>query len=127
MLKKILIGLALLAIIGYGAYYYMSYYYGVKDYTTSSADFKINSAALKGEFVSNETAATKKYQDKAIEVSGVVTSAAGDTVSFDGVDFKFAAPVANIKAGDKLSIKGRLVGYDSLVESVQLDQCTIVK
>lgn len=127
MLKKILIGLVLLGAIGYGAYYYMSYYYGVKDYTTTTAEFTTNAAAIKGEFVANEANATKKYQDKAVVVSGVVTTVSGDAVSFDGVDCKFLAPDASIKVGDNIAVKGRVVGYDSLVESVQLDQCSISK
>ncbi len=127
MLKKIIIGILLLGVSLYGAYYYFSYHYGVKNYETTAVDFTTTSGGLKAEFVKNETAATQKYQSKAMIVNGIITSMEGTIISFDGVDCTFALAEKSLKIGDKVSLKGRLVGYDSLLEIVNLDQCSIVK
>jgi hypothetical protein len=130
MNKKILwglIGLVAILLIAYGAYNYMSYHYGVKDYTTMEADYKVTSDVLKQEFTANETTATQKYQNKAVEISGAIKENTGATISFEGVNFKMTTPDSTVKAGENVKIKGRVVGYDSLLEEVQVDQCTIVK
>ena len=127
MLKKIITAILLLGFSLFGAYYYFSYHYGVKNYETATADFTTTSEGLKAEFVKNETAATQKYQSKAMIVNGKITSIEGSTISFDGVDCIFTLAEKSLKIGDKVSLKGRLVGYDSLLEIVNLDQCSVVK
>lgn len=127
MVKKIIIGILILGVSLFGAYYYLSYHYGVKNYETATADFTTTSAGLKAEFVKNETAATQKFQSKAMIVNGTITNIEGSTISFDGVDCIFTTADKSLKIGDKVSLKGRLVGYDSLLEIVKIDQCSVVK
>lgn len=127
MKSKLLLGFIGLVLLVFGGYYYMSYYYGVKDYSTTPAEYTLTSDALKGEFVSNEMVATQKYQNKAVEVTGVVKSVSSTDVSIEGVSCKLASPDTSVQTGSGVKIKGRVVGYDSLLEEVQIDQCTVVK
>lgn len=126
-MKKIAFALLVLAILGIGGYYYMTHYYGVKDYSSTKAEYTLTSDALKSEFTANETAATTKYVNKAVLVSGNVTENTGTNINFAGVSCKLSAPDSSVKAGDQVKIQGRLVGYDSLLEEVQLDQCSVAK
>lgn len=126
-MKKIAIALFVLAILGIGGYYYMTHYYGVKDYSSTKAEYTLTSDALKSEFTANETAATTKYVNKAVLVSGNVTENTGTNINFEGVSCKLSTPDSSVKAGDQVKIQGRLVGYDSLLEEVQLDQCSVAK
>jgi hypothetical protein len=113
--------------IGIGAYYYMAHYYGVKDYSAAKAEYALTSEAAKSEFTANETAATTKYTNKAILILGKVTENTGATINFAGVSCKMTTPDNSVKVGDQVKIQGRLVGYDSLIEEVQLDQCAVAK
>jgi hypothetical protein len=125
-MKKI--GIALLVIIViFGGYYYMTRFYGVKNYNSSKADFTLTNNSIKNEFAANETAATAKYVNKAVLVTGSVTENTGACINFAGVSCKMSTPDNAVKVGNQVKIQGRLVGYDSLVEEVQLDQCSVVQ
>jgi len=126
-MKKIAIALLVLVLLITGGYYYMTHYYGVKDYSSADAEYTLTNDAVKSEFVANETSATTKYANKAILISGTVTENTGATINFAGVSCKMSAPDNSVKVGDNIKIKGRLVGYDSLIEEVQLDQCSVAK
>ena len=126
-MKKIAIALFVLVLLGLGGYYYMSRFYGVKDYSSAKAEYTVTSDGVKSEFAANETSATTKYTNKAVLISGTVTENAGSNINFAGVSCKMSAPDNDVKVGDQVKIQGRLVGYDSLLEEVQLDQCSVVK
>ncbi len=126
-MKKIILTILLLLILLAGGYYYMTHFYGVKNYATATADFTVTGDQLKNEFSANEATATKKYQNKTVVVSGTVNDVSADKIGLSGVACKITKPEAEVKAGDKVSIKGRLVGYDSLLEEVQMDECSVTK
>lgn len=126
-MKKVAIALLVLISIGMGAYYYMTHFYGVKDYGAAKAEYTLTSEVAKSEFTANETAATTKYTNKAILISGKVTENTGANINFAGVSCKMKTPDNSVKVGDQVKIQGRLVGYDSLIEEVQLDQCSVAK
>lgn len=126
-MKKVAITLLVLISLGMGAYYYMTHYYGVKDYSTAKAEYILTSETAKSEFAANETSATAKYTNKAVLISGTVTENTGANINFAGVSCKMTTPDNNVKVGDIVKIQGRLVGYDSLLEEVQLDQCSVAK
>lgn len=126
-MKKIAIVLLVLVFLITGGYYYMTHFYGVKDYGSANAEYTLTNDIVKSEFVANETAATKKYVNKAILISGTVTENTGTNINFAGVSCKMSSPENSVKVGDNVKIQGRLVGYDSLIEEVQLDQCSVAK
>ena len=137
MLKKVILGLLALALIGGGIGYYL-WNKPHQDIAASKADVALDATQLFNEFNTDETAATAKYLDKMIAVSGTVKSAETDAegttkVQFDtGSDFgvsceldKFAQhPRTTFEAGEKITLKGLCSGFSF---DVQLSRCVEIK
>lgn len=126
MKKKILTTLAVLAVIGTGMYFYL--YKGHRDIASESADFTVTVGQLQQQFSENPTKANKQYADKTIAVSGIVTSV--DAPSHSAViDEKLSVVFKemNVKLGaqQNISIKGRFVGYDDLLEEFKMDEASV--
>lgn len=121
--KIIKITLLLLLLIGIGSWYYI-FNCGARDLATENATFKITSVALCDEFKTNENLSNKKYLEKAVQVSGIVTSCSQNEVI---IDTHIICSLKNqgmvCKMGEEVIIKGRVVGYDDLMGEVKLDQC----
>ena len=79
-------------------------------------------------FTANVQGATKKYSDKAIAVSGIVTAVTDSIVTIDNtIICNFKSPDTTIKNEQAITVKGRLVGFDDLMGELKLDQCSINK
>ncbi|MCF8321232.1 MAG: hypothetical protein K9I35_08515 [Flavobacterium sp.] len=101
---------------------------GERDLATEEVEFSVSSKAIILEFASNVTTATKKYSDKAIVVSGKVTSVTDSIVTIDNLIIcNFKSPDKSISNEQSISVKGRLVGFDDLMGELKLDQCSINK
>jgi hypothetical protein len=128
-MKKIGIILVVVFMILVAGYLYL--FQGHREISTEKAKFKIDVVFLKNEFTTDAIKANKKYLDKTIQISGKVTSydANAKTIVLD--DIIFATFLTNnkndVKIGNTLTIKGRFVGYDDLLEQYKLDQITIVE
>lgn len=75
--------------------------------------------------------ANAKYLDKTIEISGKITNIDPQNKLIT-VDEKLSATLTNgvpsdLKPQKAIVLKGRVVGYDDLLEEIQMDQCTIKK
>jgi RecG-like helicase len=138
-IKKILLGIFLLAIAaaGYGFYLYNK---KPADVRTLTANYQLAAEALLADFNKDETAANIKYLDKVIAVSGKVTevklepSTGQATVILDTGDPMAAvtcsfyndevASVKKLKQGDEIVIKGNCTGK---LMDVVLNKCSIEK
>jgi hypothetical protein len=128
MNKKTLLGILLFAVIATSVYGYM--YKGHRDIDEERADYVVTIAVLKKEFMSNESLAYKKYQDKIIELTAKVSSidAESNGIVLDQkvfATFKDSLPL-EIASGKTLKIKGRFLGYDELLQEFKIDQSSIV-
>ncbi|RAR75635.1 OB-fold protein [Flavobacterium aciduliphilum] len=128
-LKKVIIAFLLLAIIGVVGFFaarYYAYHGGKRDVQSEEAAFTLKAKDFVAEFTANEASANKKYLEKPVAVSGAITSVNGKEVILDDVVVcNFTTPDATLKVGQTISIKGRAVGFDDLMGSVNLDQCSI--
>ncbi len=136
-MKKVILAILALALIGSGVGYYL-WNKPHQDIAASKTDVAIDAKQLFDEFNNDETAATAKYLDKMIAVSGTVksseTDAEGTTkVMFDtGSDFgvsceldKFAKhPRTDFKAGETVTLKGLCSGFNF---DVQISRCVEAK
>jgi hypothetical protein len=124
MKKKVII-ISVLLIAGYFGYKYL--YHDHRDIKNEKASSTISSVEIVKEFLSDETKANTKYLDKTVEISGKVASISEKEIVLDDKVFGILSEKQDVKVGDNLKLKGRLIGFDELLEQVKLDQCTIVK
>jgi hypothetical protein len=131
-LKIIIIVLSIIIVVGIVAFpsikNYVVYNFGKRDVKSEEAAFTIKTKDIVAEFTTNEVAANKKYLEKPIAISGVITSVNDKEVIIDEVAIcNFSTAEATLKAGQTVTIKGRVVGYDDLLGGLNLDQCSINK
>ena len=123
---KILGIIALVILVSFFSIRYYVYNAGRRDIQSEETAFAVSSEAIVTEFSSNATASNKKYLEKTIAVSGVITSIKGEEVILDNsVNCNFLTASKSLKKNQKLTIKGRVVGYDDLLGEVRLDQCNL--
>ena len=126
MLRKIvLFGIIItILIIGYN-YVYQDH----RDIAKEEAKFELNSKEIKNEFVSNVFTAEEKYLNRTIEVSGTISETnIVDITIDDNVFCQFSNNInSSVNLNSIITIKGRVIGYDDLLEQVKLDQCILIK
>lgn len=115
--------LVIISLVGLLSYNYIMHG-GERNLMTEKTDFTVTALNIIEDFTKSIEDSNKKYLDKAIEITGTVTSVSGKEVVLDNL------VICNLKAGDisikknqKLIIKGRVVGYDDLMGEIKLDQC----
>ncbi|UKM64692.1 hypothetical protein GSB9_01249 [Flavobacteriaceae bacterium GSB9] len=123
MKKWIVIIILLIAvIIGYN-YLYQDH----RDIASEAANYTVSSQNLKSEFETSPIQAEQKYLNKTIEVSGIVSEFnLNDLTLNDNIFCILKNPKQELKVGTSIKVKGRIIGYDDLLEQIKLDQCTII-
>ena len=115
-------------IISFFSIRYYVYNVGRRDIQSEETAFEVSSDAILNDFISNPTTSNKKYLEKTITVSGIITSVKGKEVILDNsVNCNLLTASKSIKKNQKVTIKGRVVGYDDLLGEVKLDQCNLSK
>lgn len=129
MKKKLLITIILIVGALVAVYFYA--YQDHRNIATAQADFSLTVSALQKEFADNDSIATVKYQNKVIQIQGEITTIDVQTKSIV-VDDKIYAQFdtnlpSELQAKKKVTIKGRFLAYDDLVEEFKMDQTTIIE
>lgn len=126
-MKKIILMVLFLLLLA-GGYFYV--YKEHRNIANEEVSFDIAVPALFLEYQSNESIANTKYLDKTIVVSGKVSSLNTENHSIVLDEKLFATFLdkipSTIKSNFEIKIKGRLIGYDSLLEEIKMDQCVIL-
>ncbi|WP_299112331.1 hypothetical protein [uncultured Winogradskyella sp.] len=119
----LLIILIITAIVGYN-YVYQDH----RDVESEVAEFSITSSEISLLFSKNATSAEQKFLNKTIEVSGLISDININDITIDDKVFcQFSNNIeTTLNKNDKTKIKGRVIGYDDLLEQVKLDQCIII-
>lgn len=127
--KKWIFIAAIVIAIGVLGYNYV--YQNHRDISAEEASFSIQVATLSEDFKADEGKANAKYLDKTISVSGIVTSVdreANVLVLDQVLSATFEEKIeASIQSNAPITIKGRFIGYDELLEEFKMDQVTIIK
>ncbi|WP_298758435.1 hypothetical protein [uncultured Psychroserpens sp.] len=125
MRKRIIILIILIIgiIIGYN-YIYQDH----RDIENEVAKYEITSEDITSSFSKNPTEAETKYLNTTIEVAGKISESDNTSITLDDKVFcQFTNNIQNaVKVDSKIKIKGRVIGYDDLLEQVKLDQCSIL-
>ena len=127
--KKIIL-IAFFIIFAITGVYWYAMHAGGRNIETEKADFTVTTSAISQEFSSNDAAATKKYLNKAISISGTITdiNVTENLVILDQTTIcQFLKVDALLQKGTKITIKGRFTGFDDLMGELKLDQCVILK
>lgn len=119
----LIIVLIITAVIGYN-YIHQDH----RDIENEKAVFTMSSAQINQLFSENSTTAEQKFLNKTIEVSGFITDINSNDITIDDKVFcQFSNNLeTSLNKNEKAKIKGRVIGYDDLLEQVKLDQCTII-
>jgi hypothetical protein len=123
---KILIGLIVIVALGYFGYNYIMTA-GARDIQTEKSEYTKTATDIFTEFSNNSEIATKKYLNKTVQVSGKVTTIGEDVITLDEKVSCQLQVSKSVAVGSQIIIKGRVTGYDDLLEELKLDLCLIVK
>ena len=122
-LLTVVIAIAIVAFFGYN--YIMTS--GSRDLKTEKSEFVVSATDIFEEFSSDSETATSKYLNKAVEISGKVSNSNGNVITLDDKVSCQLNVSEKVVLGSQVKIKGRVTGYDDLLEELRLDQCLIVK
>ena len=109
----------------------IGYNYVYKDHrniAAQKADFSLTSEALINEFSINPTEAEVIYLNKVVEISGVTSEINANELTLNNQVFCQLEELTDtpISISKHIKIKGRVIGYDDLLEQIKLDQCYII-
>lgn len=120
-MKKVLILLFIIGLIG-GGYAYYEYSRTIPKIEESEADFEMTADELFNAFESNETDALKKYEGKIIKLSGEIIEIKksekgsnitlnADNALFGGVNCSFDELNEELEEGNQIVLIGRCQGF----------------
>ena len=120
----ILVLIAIAAIVGYN-YIYQDH----RDIESETAEFSMPTSEIAKLFSEDAVTAEQKFLNKTVEVSGLVSEINTNDITIDDKVFcQFSDHIeTSLDKTNTIKIKGRVIGYDDLLEQVKLDQCTIIK
>ena len=133
-MKKLFVFLLLAGLVGGGIAYYL-YNKPHEDISTSTPDFVLFPSTLANAFDENEEEANTLYLDKIIELKGKVREIAedgsvksliletGNPITGVLCEFQDQEMIANIKAGDAVSVRGICSGK---LTDVVLVRCILI-
>lgn len=129
MKKKVFILVLIILVVGFGTYKYI--YQDHRDIASEEANFTTTVQDIFTSFIENDSLANAKYLDKTVAIRGKISNIDLENKIIT-VDEKLSARFTdklteNIKPQDSITLKGRLVGFDDLLEEIQMDQCTVVE
>ena len=100
---------------------------GSRDLQSEATFSALSSKEIIAQFTKNADVSSKKYTNKAIEISGVASDVSKNQIVLDGSIVCECLEKPNTKIGEKMVIKGRFVGFDDLMNELKLDQCQSIK
>lgn len=129
MKKKqiILSAIVLIAIVGALLVYNFVINPEHRDIASEKATVTISATDIHNQFSTNEAEALNKYLDKVIAVSGTISEIETNAIVLEDKIQVGLLPEENtaIKSNTSITVKGRCVGYDELLEMVKIDQATL--
>jgi hypothetical protein len=109
-----------------------------RDIQREAADFQLSAEEMVSEFMIDEVAAHRKFNDKVILISGKVNQVIDRREDFSIILVEGSGGLINceinesyddlmdkIELGATAHIKGLYIGYNDLLNEIQLKQCSI--
>ncbi|WP_430412357.1 hypothetical protein [Kordia sp.] len=125
--SKILLGLVLVIAIGG----YVAYSYAYKPHT-AIADMEVAFTGSATDFLEKikDNPESWTQGEKVVELTGIITAKDEKGVSInESIYFQLeeGTSTETLSEGQKTKIKGRIIGYDDLLEELKLDKSIILK
>ncbi len=126
MNKKIIFLIIAFFIAGIGSYYYLMHG-GARDLSNEETAYTTNAIDIIEEFKADLDNANNKYLEKPVAVSGTITSIQDSIISLNrNIICLLKNPDVKTEINQDVIIKGRVIGYDDLLEELKLDQCFLI-
>jgi len=118
--------IVIILIVAFLSYNYI--YQDHRDIKREKSEYVLTSIDISNEFEINPSVSETKYLNKTIEISGTISEINNTEITLDNKVFcQFSNTLKNtIKTNQTIKIKGRFIGFDSLLEEIKLDQCNII-
>ena len=126
--KKIAFVIAILAVlVSAGIYFYYGFLFKeARNIESEMPDCQITATKLLEDYNSNPQNADALYLNKTIEITGKVTKQTDSVVIIENSVFcLFTQKTKYQHINNKVTVKGKCIGYDELFDEVKLDQCTL--
>ena len=129
--KITLITISLLFFIAFFGTVFFTYNKPHKDFSAAQTDITLEAAKLYERYQNDLSDANLKFLDKVLLLNGPVTELNSNLVIIGGnivcsLDSLYVLDTS-IKLDDKISVKGRCIGYDDLFGEVRIDHCFIMQ
>lgn len=120
------IGFSILVIIGCVCLYNYIYQ-DHRNIESESAEFITNPQKILSEIKLDTPRFEKKYLNKTIEITGSITDVTKSDLTLNNMVFCQFSERQLVELNSNITVKGRCIGYDDLLEQLKLDQCIIIK
>jgi len=109
-----------------GTYFLYNYLYqNHRNIQLEKAEVIVSAEGLIDFFKKKES---EKVLKKTLEINGLLTEIGSKSVTIDNkVQCSFNFEIKGFKIDQKITIKGRCIGYDELFEIAKIDQSSIIK
>jgi hypothetical protein len=122
--KGILIGLVSIMIGGYSMYKYT-----YKPHKTID-DIELKFSGNAADFLTKIKENNIVFNDAVVQIKGKVTSIDAQGINLNNAIFcqmDATISLSELKVGQEIEVKGRMIGYDDLLEETKLDKTIIIK
>lgn len=128
-MKKRLILIILIGAMIAGAAFLYVWYKPHRNIQNEKSKFSLTAGSLHEAYLADEANANSLYLDKTIEISGTISDVKEGIIILNDLVVCNLLEGEGMKAvqlgqGKKVSIKGRVTGFDELFEEVRMDQCS---
>lgn len=128
MKQRLILLLIVGALIGGGVFLYV-WYKPHRDIQNEKSKYSLTAGSLHEAYLADEANANNLYLDKTIEISGTISDVKEGIIILNDLVVCNLLEGEGMKAvqlgqGKKVTIKGRVTGFDELFEEVRLDQCS---
>ena len=107
---------------------YQYIYQEHRDISAENAEYTIDANDFIAEFLSDQEGSQTKYLNKTIAINGNITTHNNNSVTLNSTIFCSLLNETDKNAiNSSVTVKGRFIGYDDLLEEIKLDQCSLIK
>ncbi|WP_424989344.1 hypothetical protein [Flagellimonas sp.] len=124
--RKIIVFILSSMLIILMGFVYKSAHPTTKPIAQQDVDIKLAARQLVQELARSNT--THMYGDKVVQTYGSITNIQGNVLTLEScvVVTLMNKPKSLVDIGDRVTIKGRCIGYDDFLHEVKLDQASII-